>query len=222
MSDFDLTIKRQLEAICDEFENRWAADKRSDFLSFLDRTKRVHRDHLLRMLLDVDVELRSKAGQEVSADDYSELGDQAVAHVRKKKLLAVDPDVTVPPPSSMEPSSTKTAPETPSPSVATNQIGPYKLLQQIGEGGMGTVWMADQEKPVRRRVALKVIKGGMDSKQVIARFEAERQALAMMDHQNIAKVLDAGIAPDGRPYFAMELVQGIPITQYCDRQAHAK
>jgi serine/threonine protein kinase len=95
-------------------------------------------------------------------------------------------------------------------------IGPYKLLQQIGEGGMGIVYMAEQQKPVRRRVALKIIKPGMDSKQVIARFEAERQALALMDHPNIARVLDAGCTESGRPYFAMELVQGIPITQYCD------
>jgi serine/threonine protein kinase/tetratricopeptide (TPR) repeat protein len=95
-------------------------------------------------------------------------------------------------------------------------IGPYKLLQQIGEGGMGTVYMAEQQKPVRRRVALKIIKPGMDSRQVIARFEAERQALAMMDHPNIARVLDAGCTENGRPYFAMELVQGVPITQYCD------
>ncbi|MFZ1008146.1 MAG: serine/threonine-protein kinase, partial [Candidatus Sulfotelmatobacter sp.] len=95
-------------------------------------------------------------------------------------------------------------------------IGPYKLLQQIGEGGMGVVYMAEQQKPVRRRVALKIIKPGMDSRAVIARFEAERQALAMMDHPNIARVLDAGCTDSGRPYFAMELVQGIPITQYCD------
>ena len=95
-------------------------------------------------------------------------------------------------------------------------IGPYKLLQQIGEGGMGVVYMAEQQKPVRRRVALKIIKPGMDSRQVIARFEAERQALAMMDHPNIARVLDAGCTDSGRPYFVMELVQGIPITQYCD------
>jgi serine/threonine protein kinase len=126
------------------------------------------------------------------------------------------------------------------------EIGPYKLLQQIGEGGFGIVFMAEQTEPVRRRVALKVIKPGMDSRQVIARFEAERQALAMMDHPNIAKVLDAGTtgqgqnaecrvqsneesapaatlhsAPgtpqsDGRPYFVMELVKGVPITRYCD------
>jgi serine/threonine protein kinase/tetratricopeptide (TPR) repeat protein len=96
-------------------------------------------------------------------------------------------------------------------------IGPYKLLQKIGEGGMGTVFMAEQEKPVRRKVALKVIKPGMDTKQVIARFEAERQALALMDHPNIAKVLDAGATETGRPFFVMELVRGVPITEYCDR-----
>src|SRR5262249_53672434 len=95
-------------------------------------------------------------------------------------------------------------------------IGPYKLLQQIGEGGMGVVYMAEQQQPIRRRVALKIIKPGMDSKQVIARFEAERQALALMDHQNIAKVFDAGATEGGRPYFVMELVHGVPITQYCD------
>jgi serine/threonine protein kinase/tetratricopeptide (TPR) repeat protein len=96
------------------------------------------------------------------------------------------------------------------------RIGSYKLLQQIGEGGMGVVYMAEQEQPVRRKVALKIIKPGMDSRQVIARFEAERQALAMMDHQNIARVLDAGTTDSGRPYFVMELVKGVPITKFCD------
>jgi serine/threonine protein kinase/tetratricopeptide (TPR) repeat protein len=98
-----------------------------------------------------------------------------------------------------------------------DQIGRYKLLQQIGEGGCGVVYMAEQEQPVKRRVALKVIKLGMDTKSVIARFEAERQALAMMDHPNIAKVLDAGATDKGRPYFVMELVRGIKITDYCDQ-----
>jgi serine/threonine protein kinase/dipeptidyl aminopeptidase/acylaminoacyl peptidase len=96
------------------------------------------------------------------------------------------------------------------------QIGPYKLLQLIGEGGFGTVYMADQVEPIRRRVALKIIKLGMDTKEVIARFESERQALAMMDHPNIARVLDAGATESGRPYFVMELVKGVPITEYCD------
>ncbi len=95
-------------------------------------------------------------------------------------------------------------------------IGPYKLLEQIGEGGMGTVWMAQQTEPVKRLVAVKLIKAGMDSRQVIARFEAERQALALMDHANIARVLDAGTTSAGRPYFVMDLVKGMPITRYCD------
>src|SRR5204863_6591982 len=90
------------------------------------------------------------------------------------------------------------------------------LLQQIGEGGMGVVWMAEQKEPVQRKVALKVIKPGMDSRQVIARFEAERQALSMMDHVNIARVLDAGATEAGLPYFVMELVHGVPITRFCD------
>jgi non-specific serine/threonine protein kinase/serine/threonine-protein kinase len=96
------------------------------------------------------------------------------------------------------------------------QIGPYRLLEQIGEGGFGVVFMAEQHQPVRRRVALKVIKPGMDTRQVIARFEQERQALALMDHPNIAKVIDAGTTASGRPYFVMELIRGVPITQYCD------
>ena len=96
------------------------------------------------------------------------------------------------------------------------RIGPYKLLQQIGEGGMGVVYLAEQEHPVRRKVALKIIKPGMDTAQVVARFEAERQALALMDHPNIAKVLDAGATDAGRPFFVMELVKGVPITDYCD------
>src|SRR5262245_22258711 len=96
------------------------------------------------------------------------------------------------------------------------RVGPYKLVQLIGEGGMGSVWMAQQQEPVKRLVALKLIKPGMDSRQVIARFEAERQALALMDHQNIARVLDGGATATGRPYFVMDLVRGAPITRYCD------
>ncbi len=96
-------------------------------------------------------------------------------------------------------------------------IGPYKLLEQIGEGGFGVVFMAEQTQPVRRKVALKVLKPGMDTRQVVARFEAERQALAIMDHPNIAKVFDGGATPTGRPYFVMELVKGVPITEFCDQ-----
>jgi serine/threonine protein kinase/Tol biopolymer transport system component len=98
-------------------------------------------------------------------------------------------------------------------------VGPYKLLQRIGEGGFGVVYMAEQTEPVRRKVALKIIKPGMDTKEVIARFESERQALALMDHPNIARVLDAGATDSGRPYFVMELVKGVPVTEFCDKNS---
>jgi eukaryotic-like serine/threonine-protein kinase len=101
---------------------------------------------------------------------------------------------------------------------AGTRIGRYKLLEQVGEGGFGVVWMAEQEEPVRRRVALKIIKLGMDTKEVVARFEAERQALALMDHPNIAGIFDGGATESGRPYFVMELVKGIPITKFCDER----
>ena len=101
----------------------------------------------------------------------------------------------------------------------SSQIGPYKLLEQIGEGGMGVVFMAEQTRAVQRRVALKIIKAGMDTRQVVARFEAERQALAMMDHPNIARVLDAGATDTGRPYFVMELVRGVPMTEFCNQNS---
>ena len=110
---------------------------------------------------------------------------------------------------------TLTGPGSPAALVGT-RIGPYKLLQVIGEGGFGIVYMAEQDRPVSRRVALKVIKPGMDSAAVLARFEAERQALAMMDHPNIARVLDAGATDSGHPYFVMDLVKGVPITEFCD------
>jgi serine/threonine protein kinase len=102
-----------------------------------------------------------------------------------------------------------------SPAVG-DRVGPYKLLERNGEGGMGEVWVADQQAPIKRRVALKLVKPGMDSRNVLARFEAERQALAVMDHPNIAKVLDAGTTAEGRPFFIMELVKGTPITEFCD------
>jgi len=118
-------------------------------------------------------------------------------------------------PSSAPPSGAVTSPASEKPG---DRIGRYRLLQQIGEGGCGLVYMAEQEEPVHRRVALKVIKLGMDTKQVIARFEAERQALALMDHPNIASVFDAGATAAGRPYFVMELVRGVKITEFCDQK----
>jgi len=129
---------------------------------------------------------------------------------RVEKMLSAEEEAT-----QLTPSGVTTV-IAPAPEQPGEQIGRYKLLQEIGEGGFGTVWMAEQVEPVSRRVALKIIKLGMDTREVIARFEAERQALAMMEHPNIAKVLDAGATDQGRPFFVMELVKGVPITVYCD------
>jgi len=132
-----------------------------------------------------------------------------VAHDQAAGVLESPPP---PPPLGMDVTT-----DVPPPAHAVGStIGPYKLLEQIGGGGMGVVYMAEQFRPVRRKVALKILKPGMDSAQVIARFEAERQALALMDHANIAKVFDAGTTDAGRPYFVMELVKGVPVTDYCD------
>src|SRR5215475_10511913 len=105
-------------------------------------------------------------------------------------------------------------------SASPTAVGPYALIGLLGTGGMGEVWRAEQTEPIRRTVALKLIKAGMDTRAVIARFESERQALAMMEHPNIAKIFDAGSTPAGKPYFVMEYVPGIPITEYCDRHQY--
>src|SRR6201996_5466411 len=117
----------------------------------------------------------------------------------------------------LTPSEMPTSPTGGTDSATGSVIGPYHLLQLIAEGGMGQVWLAEQKEPVRRRVAVKLIKVGMDTREVVARFESERQALALMDHPAIAKVFDAGSTPEGRPYFVMEYVPGLPITDYCDQ-----
>jgi len=148
-------------------------------------------------------------------------GDDAELHQRVERLLSAQSNVSKfleSPAPGVGPLNGDPNGDQPPLEEPGTQIGPYKLLQVIGEGGMGVVYMAEQREPVVRRVALKIIKLGMDTRQVIARFEAERQALAIMDHPNIAKVLDAGTTDSGRPYFAMELVQGLPITEYCDQQ----
>ena len=133
------------------------------------------------------------------------------ADLRARQFLAEDPlDLGSKP----RPKPVITSPE----QSAGDQIGRYKLLEKIGEGGMGVVYMAEQREPVVRKVALKIIKPGMDTRQVVARFEAERQALALMDHPNIARVLDGGVTDNSRPYFVMDLVQGVPITQFCDER----
>ena len=159
---------------------------------------------LFHKLLELDPSERSALLNQECADDPER-------RHRIEQLLKAAADATVahePTPDDVEPNNLR----------GSQLAGKYKLLEPIGQGGMGSVWYAEQTQPVRRKVAVKVIKPGMDSKAVLARFEAERQALAMMDHPNIAKVLDGGLAPDGRPFFVMELVKGMPITDYCDNR----
>ena len=216
MTDSEISIRKKIDAICDTFENEWSNDNPANIQSYLDRIGAQYRDRLLLSLIEVDIALRRKDNSSLSAEHYTDLGEAAVSHA--EKILSDDLDVTVPPGDSNAFNSSEETATAPTANSVSNseQIGPYKLLQQIGEGGMGAVWMAQQEHPIRRRVALKLIRADMGSKEIIARFEAERQALAMMDHQNIARVLDAGATDDGNPYFVMELVKGITVTQYCD------
>jgi serine/threonine protein kinase len=166
------------------------------FLAAVEKQGQAERDAYLREACGQDLDLRRRVDGLLAK--HAQAGSFLESPVEAPELVAT-PD---------EPRITE-RPDT--------VIGPYKLLEQIGEGGFGVVFMAEQTEPVRRKVALKVLKPGMDTRQVVARFEAERQALALMDHPNIAKVLDGGATENGRPYFVMDLVKGIPITDYCDQ-----
>ena len=216
-----IDVLDRIDRACDRFEAGWMRGERPRVEDALGEVPAPYRRALLRDLLAAEVAARRRFGEIPAPREYrgrfvgdDSAIDSAFGEAREAGVSLPDPDETV-----------DRAPTDPNVSVhrATlvegpgTTIGPYKLLQQIGEGGMGTVFMAEQERPIRRKVALKVIKAGMDTGQVIARFEAERQALAMMDHPNIARVLDVGATDAGRPFFVMELVRGVPITEYCDR-----
>jgi serine/threonine protein kinase len=186
----------------------------ADRLAFLD--KACGDDFALRRAVEEMLAAYAKAGSFLARPAIL---DQASCGIDAGRNRAAglphttnEPREQTQPPAQSAPTADRSAPA----EKSGSRVGPYKLLQQIGEGGMGTVFMAEQTEPVRRLVALKVIKPGMNSHQVIARFEAERQALALMDHPNIAKVLDAGTTDAGHPFFVMELVKGVPITKYCD------
>ena len=201
--------ERILDQHADDFEKAWQTGQRPSISDYRNRVDEEERISLVRRLIPLDAAYRQKVGEAISIDDYHEL---CHAHGIDpsdclRSVLGITADLT-----------DLHAPETGDRhnEPSSLRIGNYKLLQRIGEGGMGTVWMAEQSEPVKRRVALKAIKKGIGSKEVLARFEAERQALALMNHPNIARILDAGTTPDGQPFFAMELVQGKPFTTYCD------
>jgi eukaryotic-like serine/threonine-protein kinase len=169
------------------------------FAAALEKTTAAERAAYLEQACVGDIELRQRIEALLRAHELS--GDLLDPTDPTAPGPGPTADPALPPPMAEGPDS---------------RIGPYKLREKIGEGGMGIVYLAEQEKPVRRRVALKIIKPGMDTEQVVARFEAERQALALMDHPSIARVFDAGATDTGRPYFVMELVKGVPLTEYCD------
>jgi serine/threonine protein kinase len=183
------------------------------FLAALDQADPTSRDAYLRTACAGDASLRAQVG--ALLDKHAQAGSFLEKPVLDTPaLLPADAPCLRPyVPGLAAPASNAPGPEGPG-----MRIGPYQLLEQIGEGGMGVVFLAEQDQPVRRQVALKVIKAGMDSARVVARFEAERQALALMDHSHIARVFDGGTTAGGRPFFVMELVRGKPITQYCDEQ----
>jgi serine/threonine protein kinase len=186
-------------------------DIESIFATALLRTDPAERTSFLVETCGQDVELRASVERLLAA--FEETGDTSDTTTAGSDSVATIPADPRPVDCAGERRAPELFGEAPG-----SVFGPYTLVARLGQGGMGAVYLAEQERPVRRQVALKIIKPGMDSYQVIARFEAERQALALMDHQNIAKVFDAGTTDTGRPYFVMELVNGLPITEYCDRQ----
>src|SRR6516164_8828839 len=179
-----------------------AARAKSLFLAASDLADLAQRAAYLDRECGGDAELRARVGALLRANDAAPL--PPVEEVNRTGAYSPN-----------DPNQTEDYGD-PTARVGSVLAGKYKLIEEIGAGGMGRVFMAQQTEPVKRAVAVKVIKAGMDSRAVLVRFEAERQALAMMDHPNIAKVLDAGTTDDGRPFFVMELVKGTPITRYCD------
>ena len=211
------------EQLLDEFDRLWqrtvrGGAPRPSLSSFLLLVPESEQSKMLELLGSIECECRLRLGETIQPErDYPELA--VPLQELLESLLDKPAEQTTLKSQKPNSSARQSEPRAARCHTPSRRIGPYKLLQKLGEGGMGEVWMAEQTEPVRRRVALKLIKAGLDNQQVLARFEAERQALAMMDHQNIARVLDADMTSDGVPYFVMELVQGIPFNQFCDQRA---
>ena len=215
----DIETQRQFDRICDEFEDNWTVHSYKQINTHSQRLGELHAASIAQILVQLDIELRQHRGIEVQPNIYDSFAVYAHNNLVAKSDTndaTLDGEANLDKNASPRPSNENSTPQY-VPPVEQLNIGPYRLLQQIGEGGMGVVWLAEQKEPVRRRVAIKLVRQAFGSKEVIGRFEAERQALALMDHQNIAKILDAGTASGGSPYFVMELVRGLPINEYCDK-----
>jgi serine/threonine protein kinase len=206
-----LSAERRVDELCRRFEDAWKTGGRPRLEDFAAGSAGAERLALVRELIRLDVSYRRDHGEEPRAEDYlprfPELDAACLNELLHVEGTAVFEEQGRP--SRQPPASTEEQ-------AGAVLAGRYKLLERVGEGGMGSVWVAQQTEPVKRMVAVKLIKAGGDSRAVLARFEAERQALALMDHPNIAKVLDAGTTERGAPFFVMELVKGVPITKFCD------
>lgn len=196
--EFPSSIVNQLDQLCDQFDELWSLQNEPSVEQFLTLVEPEHREALLKLLIPIDVEYRMRNGQTFVADAYSSLGPDAIAYALEafrdfdgKETDSFEDD-------------------------RFPVIRNYRLVERIGQGGMGTVYLAEQEKPVKRKVAIKVVKAGIHSRDMLVRFQGERQALAMMDHPNIARIIDAGSTEQGAPYFTMEWVQGKPISRFCN------
>lgn len=218
-SEFDMKLLEQ------KFSQAWSDQQNPDINDYISGLTSKQQEQALEVLIPLDIQHRMRLGDNVSEKSYAFLGDPALEIARRwfaEKLLETPAGELATLEGNHEPQRIGAKPISFS-SIDPDDFEPgrliterYKLINKIGQGGMGTVWLAQQEKPMRRRVAIKIIGRALDSKEALARFSAERQALAMMNHANIAKVLDAGVTEDGRPFFAMEWVKGVPITNYCN------
>lgn len=193
----------EIDELCDRFDQELVNGNAPRLEDFLAEAPETARDGVLSELLAMELEYRFQQNEKPQADEYKHRFPE---HHRIVEAVFAQ-EATTEFPGSEHTSDSDFAPP---------EVGNFQLIEELGRGGMGVVWLAEQTHPVKRRVALKLIKSDLTAKEVIARFDAEKQALAMMDHPNIARVLDAGTTVDGRPYFVMELVDGIPITEYCD------
>ena len=196
----------EIDAVCDDFEEDWLPSNRPNFDSYLLRVAEPLRPRLLIQLVRVDLALRSQAKQTINKDDYQSLGPDAVS-IAKQHIDLSSRNTHQSPFDNQDNGQRK---------IKKPSVRGFQFIELVSEGGMGSVWRARQIEPVKRDVAVKFIKSGIDSEQVVKRFRAEQQALAMMEHENIAKVLDAGTTHENSPYFVMEFVDGNSITEYCN------
>ena len=198
-----------LDELCDRFDRELVSGESPRIETFLAEVPDAAREGLLAELLAMKLEFRTRQGEAPKPDEYFERFPE-----QRGVIAGVFSGASI---SQIREERTNLSDSQPGTSVDVPlELENFRFIKVLGQGGMGVVWLAEQDKPVKRRVALKLIKSDVPSKDVMARFEAEKQALAMMDHPNIARVLDAGTTDEGRPYFVMELVEGVPITQYCD------